>query len=416
MQKLGIHSFVVATLLAAAPLVHAQQAGGDEEEQSGESLPPLGVAVTEAFNEAIELMDMNNFAQARLVVSELDQRRMSPYEIGRAEQILANIAYAEGDYALMRDHLNKALASGGLSEAEIPNLKFQIAQLFLGDEMYAEAVTAFEEWFPLVTDPNPVAYYLLAVAYYYKMPPDFDKALTNVRTAVELTDEPEEGWLSLLIALLIDREDYEEARDQLQRIVSLAPHKKNYWLQLSSVHSFMDNYEEALATMEIPYLAGMLQDDGTNVRRYADLLLYNRIGHRCGRVLEQAMADGIIEPSLSTYQKLSDCWLQSGELDEAAESLGRAAALADTGKEFVRLGEVEIRRERYNEAATAFQSAMNKGQLEDVDRVELLMGVVLYNGDNPCSAREWFDRARSSDQHRQNAIGYLQLLEIEGCR
>jgi hypothetical protein len=41
---------------------------------------------------------------------------------------------------------------------------------------------------------------------------------------------------------------------------------------------------------------------------------------------------------------------------------------------------------------------------------------VLYNGDNPCSAREWFDRARSSDQHRQNAIGYLQLLEIEGCR
>ena len=414
MIKHSFNSLIIAALLAGTPVVYAQQDDGDEEPQN--TLPPLGEAVVNAFNEAIELMDAEDFAQARLIVEDLDQRRMSPFEIGRAEQILANIAYAEGNYPLMRDHLNKALASGGLSAVEIEKTKFQIAQLFLGEEMYKEAAAAFEEWFTLVTDPNPVAYYFLAVSYYYMMPPDLDKALVNARIAVEATDAPQEGWLSLLIALLVDKEEFEEARDQLERIVALVPDKKNYWLQLSAMHSYLDDQESALATMEIPYLAGMLET-GTEVRRYAELLLFNQIGYRCGRVFEKGIADGLIEEDLSTFQKLSDCWLQAGELEEAAGTLSRAATLSDTGKEYVRLGEVNIRRERYDEAAAAFQSALNKGGLEDVDRVELLMGVVLYSGTSPCTSREWFERARSSDEHRQNATGYLQLLNLkEECR
>jgi tetratricopeptide (TPR) repeat protein len=377
-------------------------------------LPNVAQATAEALNTAIEHMDAGDYAQAKEVIGELDKSKLSPYELGRVEQILATIAVEEGDYATARTHFTNALNSGGLGESEILNLKFQIAQLFLGDEMYQEAADAFEEWFTVATNPNPVAYFFLAVCYYELG--DNDKALTNARLAVESTDMPQEQWLSLLIALLIDREEYEEARDQLVRVLELAPQKKNYWLQLSQVNSQMDDNDRALAAVEIPYLAGML-DQPSEIRRYADLLLFNRIGYRCGTVLEKGVADGLIEANLSTYQKLADCWLQSGELERAAGALNQSAPLADTGKDYVRLGEVEIRRERYDEAARAFQRALDKGGLDDIPRVQLLMGVVLYNGENPCSSREWFERARSSATHRQNAIGYLQLIEIQGeCR
>lgn len=408
---------MTALLSSASPLLAQnsgqQQGQGGQGGQGGAPLPPLGAAAAEALNEAIELMNAGDYDGAKQVATELDQRRLSPYEIGRVEQILGNIGYEQGDYATARDHFGKALASGGLNEIEFARLKFFIAQLLLGDELYEEAAVAFEEWFEIEPNPNPVAYFLLAVCYYELK--DLDKALTNATLAVESTNEPQEQWLSLLIALLIEKEDFEGARDQLRRVIALAPQKKNYWLQLSSVYSQMEDYTEALATVEIPYLAGML-DQPAEIRRYADLLLYNRIGYRCGTVLEKGMADGLVEGNLSNYQKLADCWLQAGELEQAVEALGRSAPLADTGKDYVRLGEVEIRREEYAAAERAFESAMSKGGLDDLARVQLLMGVVIYNGDDPCSSRTWFERARSSQQHRQNAIGYLQLLEqVKRC-
>ena len=410
-----VRPLMIAVLLAVAPQGIAQEAqrsaaGG----QGGEQLPPLGEAAARAIDEAIELMNANDYAQARTVAEDLDQRRLSPSEIGRVEQILATIAFEQEDFATARTHFQKAIDSGGLNQTEIVNVKFQIAQLLIADEIYDEAVTALEEWLGLVESPNPLAYYLLAVAYYQVR--NLDKSLENARAAVELTDEPREEWLSLLIALLLEREDYDEARDQLNRVVALAPQKKNYWLQLSSVYSQMDNYEEALAAIETPYTAGLLNQPA-EIRRYADLLLYNQLGYRCGTALEKGIADGIVESNLSTDRKLADCWLQSGELERAVVVLGRTAPQIETGRDFVRLGEVQLRLERYEEAARAFESGIDKGGLDDVDRVELLIGTTYFLSEDPCRAIPWLERARSNAAHRDTANGYLQsLADDRGCR
>ncbi len=409
-----VRTLMIAAMLAGASQGFAQEAQRTAAEGEGQQLPPLGEAAARALNEAIELMNAGDYAQAKTVAEDLDQRRLSPYEIGRVEQILATIAFEQEDFATARTHFQKAIDSGGLAAGEIVNLKFQIAQLLFADELYDEAVIALEEWFGLIETPNSQAYYLLAVAYYQVG--NMDKSLENVRTAVELTNEPREEWLSLLIALLIEREDYDEARDQLNRVLALAPQRKNYWLQLSSVYSQMEDYEEALATIEIPYMAGLL-NQATEIRRYADLLLYNQIGYRCGTVLEKGIADGIIESNLSTDQKLADCWLQSGELERAVEVLGRTAPRIDTGKDYVRLGEIQLRLERYEEAARALESGINKGGIDDVDRVELLMGATYFLSEEPCRAVPWLERARSSAAHRDRANGYLQsLAEDRGCR
>jgi tetratricopeptide (TPR) repeat protein len=416
MQSQIFRTLTFAALLAAAPLGLAQEAQrtAQEGESNGQQLPPLGEAAVRALNEAIELMNAESYEEAKELLTDLDQRRLSPFEIGRVEQLLAQIAFEQEDFATARTHFQKAIDSGGVSEVEIVNLKFQIAQLFFADELYDEAIVALEEWFSLIESPNAQAYYLLAVAYYQNN--NQDKALENVRKAVDLSPEPQESHLSLLIALLMEREEYEEAKDHLNRILALVPSKKNYWLQLSSVYSQMENYEEALATIEIPYVAGML-DQPNEIRRYADLLLFNQLGYRCGTVLEKGIADGIVEDNLSTHQKLADCWLQSSELERAAEVLGRIAPEIETGKDYVRLGEVQRRLERYEEAARAFESGINKGGLDDVDRVELLMGYTLFVGDEPCSAIPWFERARSSTQYRDAANGYIGLLRDEGeCR
>jgi tetratricopeptide (TPR) repeat protein len=413
MTKQSVRILLIAALLMGSPSLVAQQSNQQQDGEDGETLPPLGAAAAEALNEAIELMNAGDYEEAKRVASDLDQRRLSPYEIGRVEQILATIAFEQEDYATARVHYQKAIESMGLAPLEISELKFRIAQLYFADELYEEAVTALEEWFTLVENPNSTAYYYLAVAYYQIA--NIDKALENARIAVELTNEPRREWLSLLIALLIDKQEYPEAKEQLYRILALAPDQVDYWKQLSMVHGLMDEQMEALATMEIPYVAGMLEQE-TDIRRYADLLLYNGVGHRCARALEKGMADGIVQANLANYTKTADCWLHSGELASAAEVFAKSAPLAETGKDYVRLGEVQLRLERYTDAARSFQMAMDRGGLDDLDRVELLMGVSIFYTDEPCGARVWLDRARSSQQHRGSAQGYIDTLtQVKGC-
>ena len=408
-------TLMIVALLAVAPQGLAQEAQRTAEEgQTGEQLPPLGEAAVRALNEAIELMNAENYGEAKELLTDLDPRRLSPFEIGRVQQLLAQIAFEEGDYATSRQHFQNAIASGGVSEVEIGNLKFQVAQLYYADGLFDEAIAAFEEWFTLVTNPNANAYYMLAVAYYENK--DMDKALENSRKAVELSTEPQEHHLNLLIALLVEIDEYEEAKDLLNQILLLVPQNKNYWATLSSVHAQLEDYEEALAATEIPYVAGMLNQPGEIVR-YADLLRYNNLGYRCGTVLEKGIADGILADDLDTQQKLADCWQQAGELERAAGVLARTAPQIETGKDYVRLGEVNIRLENYEEAARAFQSGLDKGGLDDVDRVELLIGYAYFIGDEPCSAIPWLERARSSAQYRDRANGYIALLRDGGeCR
>ena len=70
-------------------------------------------------------------------------------------------------------------------------------------------------------DPKPAAFYLLAIAYYQLE--EFDAAVAPAEKAVHLTDAPQENWLQLLLALRIQREEYELAVPVLKSLVEGFP-------------------------------------------------------------------------------------------------------------------------------------------------------------------------------------------------
>ena len=194
---------------------------------------------------------MENYTGAGQKIGTLALDKLSPYERGKVEQILFNIAYSQEQYEKARGHLQKAIDSGGLNAAEIDQARYQSAQLFMQEEKWREGAAALEEWFKTATTPNSAAYYLLAVAYYQQE--DFNRALAPAKKAVELMDQakPNESWLSMLSALYLQREEYREAVPVLQQLIAAAPDKKTYWMQLSSVYGQMEDYPNALAIMQL---------------------------------------------------------------------------------------------------------------------------------------------------------------------
>src|SRR5881394_1997784 len=405
-SRLALLVAVVAVAAVAMPVTAQQsRAGGSGEKK--ESAPTIDVATGKVLNTAIEALTAEKYADAQAAIATLKLDKLSPYERGKVEQILFNISYAQEKYGEARQHLQKAIDSGGLNDQEVSQARYQGAQLYMTEEKWKEGAAALEEWFKTAQNPNSAAYYLLAVAYYQLE--DFDHALDPAKKAVEHMETPREDWIGLLLALYVQRERYEDAVPLLKQVIELAPDKKAYWVQLSGVYGQLDDYANALAIMQLAYGAGLLKEDA-EIRRLADLQLLNGIPYRCGQTLEAAIERNTVNLDEKLYDKLANCWIAAGELDNALPPLAHAAELSVSGDAFVRLGEVHVQRTDWAAAQAALERGLGKGELKDAANAQLLMGIALYNQHKLAEARPWFERAQQSEKHRQTAKGYLQVI------
>jgi predicted Zn-dependent protease len=92
---------------------------------------------------------------------------------------------------------------------------------------------------------------------------------------VELAEDPQESWLSLLLALRMEREEYDRALPLLKQLAARFP-KKIYWLQLAAVFAELGREQDALATMQLAHAQGFVETDSEQ-RNLARMYLYNEI-------------------------------------------------------------------------------------------------------------------------------------------
>jgi hypothetical protein len=192
----------------------------------------------------------------------------------------------------------------------------------------------------------------------------------------------------------------------------MAPDKKTYWQQLSSVYGQMEQYPKALAIMQLAYDAGLVDND-SDVRRLADLLLFNEVPYRCAQVIDEAIDKKIVKVDSKLYEKQANCWIAAREYEKSIAPLSEAAKTSDNGNLWVRLGEVQVQRNNWSGAADALGKGINKGGLKDVGNAQLMLGIALYNQKKMTEAESWFEKAKSSEKSRKTAEGYLQLIQSQ---
>lgn len=397
--------------LALAMLVAAQDAGAqrnNDDEDEAAATGTIDQRTGEVLTEAIEQINNDQEVEARATLATLRMDRLSPYERSRVEQILASLDYGDGNFTGAREHMQAALDSGGLNEQEASQMRYQMAQMWVSEEKWAEAAEALEAWIAQEPMPNSGAYYLLAVAYYQQE--KYDDAIPHARKAVELTDMPQESWLQLLSALLIEKEDYAAAAVVVTQMVNLVPDKKANWLQLSSIYATLEDFASALVVLELAHHAGLLTEDG-DLRRLADMMMVQDLPYRAATVLAAALEEKIIEPDLKFYESLANGWVAAREYEKSLPVLERAAELAPNGNNYVRLAEVNMQLEDWAATAAALEKGLDKGDLRNEGSAQLLMGIALYNQQEYGQARTWLQRAANSPNEKNTATGYMQLID-----
>ena len=380
---------------------------GAQQPAASRQLDPF---TAQQLSAAIEALNRDEYDKARGLVAALPPATLSPFARSRVEQILFSVAYQQKRYDEARDHLQRAIGAGGLSEQESAEARYQSAQLLMQQERWPEGVAALESWLATAKQPSAAAYYLLAVAYYQSN--DFAKALPMARAAIDRTELPQESWLTLLNALYLQQQRFEDAASVLNQLIVLAPEKKTYWLQLSSVYGKLEDHADALTIMQLAYEGGMLTESA-EILRLADLLMFNNVPGRAATVLEQALAANRVPADEVTYTKLASSWIEAGDFEKAVASLERAGALAPTGAALVRLGEVQLDRGEWANAEAALTQAIGKGGLSDLGYAQFLMGVALYNAGRLAESGAWFEQSRATPLYRESSEMYLRFIKTE---
>ncbi|RMF20781.1 MAG: hypothetical protein D6760_10790 [Deltaproteobacteria bacterium] len=323
------------------------------------------------------------------------------------EQTRGYIASAQERYAEAAGAFERCLALEALPEGAQLNTQYNLAQLYLAMERFDDAIRTLKDWFARAENPAPSAYYLLAAAYMQSGRSDL--ALEPARKAVENSADPKEPWLQLLLALYLERKDYQRARTLLERLVARFP-KKTYWLQLSAVYAELGREKDTLAVMQIAYQKNLLDKD-SELRNLARMYLYHEIPYRAARVLEKGLADGIVEPDAKAWELLADAWLSAREYDKAIEPLRRAAKLSDDGKFYLRLGRLFMERQEWKDAAQSIEAALEKKKLDERGKAWVLLGIARFSAGDRAGARRAFEKARTFEDGAAEAERWLAHLD-----
>jgi len=380
------------------------------------ALRTVGRRTSRFLAKAATLFTDRKYDESNEVLARLNPKRLNPYERALVYRYQAYNAYGKEQVETAVELLRKALAEKVgetpiLAKDDTSDILFQIAQMQMGKDHFEDAIVTLKEWFAQAEKPGAAAYFTLAIAHYQLK--ELDDAIEPAKKAIELAENPQQGWLQLLLAIYLTKEDYPSATPVLVQLLTRYPDVgKAYWMQLATLYGVQKDIPRALAVMQLAHRKKLLDEDA-NVRRLASLLQSEDIPMRSVHVLEQGLQQKVLKEDETAYELLGNSWILARESDKAEPALEKAAQLSEKGALFIRLGQVRLLKEDWNGAMVALKSGLEKGGLEDPGSAELLLGITYYNAGKLGEARTWFAKSRRSEKSRPTSDAWLKHIDEE---
>lgn len=264
-----------------------------------------------------------------------------------------------------------------------------------------------ESWLENETKPENSVYVLLATANYRAE--SFGKAVDYIRIAIKNDSDPKEDWYRLQLSAHMSLRQYKSAISVLETLITRYPHRKIYWDQLSALYL---QQEQEFRSLAVRLLADRLDlGDADTLVNLADMYRYLHIPYKSGKLLQKAMDDGLIASNFEHLQKLADSWLAAREDELAAQTLTRMLPLDNSGKTHLKLAQVYVSTETWQQAVEVLGQALDRLQGKEQGRAQLLLGTSHFHLDQLQQAKSAFTRAMAFDGQSRQAGQWLRHIE-----
>jgi tetratricopeptide (TPR) repeat protein len=359
-----------------------------------------------------ELWEEDRYPEAIEVLEDLvASTRDKPYDFAIANQYLAHTAVMMGEQERARPALEAALATSGLPEQLVGELKMFYAQIVIGDEEFGLAKQLFDDWLAITEEP-PTPAQLFSIGYANYMSGHLPEARDFVSRAIDESPKPPDNWLRLYYQVLFESEDYTAAERIAVDLVNREPANEQFWRLLASHYMRLENYRQALATAEVASMTGAMQTE-SDLRRIASLYSQVYVPERAARRLARWIDEGKVEADAETWRQLGDLWMLARERENAKAALWKSTEIEPEAKTLEFLASIHFEDAEWERSYTAFERALDMTDPEDEDlhRLEMLTGLTAMRAGNESAARRFLARAERSEDLRGQVRSILRELD-----
>ena len=332
-------------------------------------------------------------------------------------QALAQVEWSRENFDAALGYFEIAVELDALPDQAHFSLMYQIAQLYFMKDRYQDALDRLELWFCKSPAEKITAEAWVLKAAILARQTNYIETLKAIDKAISMSENPKEQWYQLKLAAHYEMEQYPQAADTLQTIISGWPEKKVYWIQLSQIYYKLKQEEKALAVMALAYRRNML-DKQTDITYLSSLYSNANVPFKAAEVLEKGINDGVVKATGNYWTATADSWYAAEELEKALSAYEKAGKATDDGSIDLRRGYILIDLERWPDALAALNSALKKGGLNErsTGEAHLLRGMAQFNLGNLDSASSDWGKARRNSRTKDAAQQWINHLQQERRR
>ena len=401
----------LALALLAPAIAHG------EEDQATKKTVAMSERVYKVLQQVRQHMEDGQHEQAHQLLAETALLpKISAYEAAQIHNLDGYAWYLQQQYQNAIVSYQKVIAQEDLPEALLQSTVSTLARLHFAVEDYRKALDMALRFTQLVSEPDSDAYMIIGQSRYQLQ--QYRQAIEPIRKALALQRDqgiqPEENQLLLLRAIHHELDDRPATLRVLEDLARLYP-DVSYIMAIAGIYGDMEQTERQLILTEAVYEQGML-DSGQHVLNLVSLYLLHGLPYKAALVMERELGAGIIESNERNLVLLSQAWHQARETEKSMPPLQRAAEYADSGKLYLRLGQLHSNLEQWREAAAAIRLALQKGGIKDAAKARLMLGVALFNDNNFQDAAATFRQLQQDGQGNKVAAQWLEYMQSEQRR
>jgi len=331
----------------------------------------------------------------------LESRRMTASDKGYVAYEIAALLVRLERVDAARTELETWLADDTV--AFLPRLRLLLAQLVLMEDDPQTALGHLEIWQNEVEQPRSSE--LVLLAYTYLQLERFSDAIPILERAIDNAEMVQPQWSELLAFAYTRVGRTEEAVDLLEAIIAEQPAQARWWRQLASIYLLIENIPKGTAGLVV---AGQIEEmDYQDQRRLAGLFATLNMPADAATIFSQAIDQRRdAEPEWESFESqmlLGEMWMLARELETAVASFQRAAEIEDNGEPHLKIAQLYLQWERYEEARDALLQSISAYGESTPAQVNYLLAVTEINLGNLQEASDVIMRLRDDPDYAERA-------------
>lgn len=337
----------------------------------------------------------------------------SDYDIAYVNRFLGNMYAANEQSDRAIELLAEAVELDILGFNDQAAATLLLANLNLQEDNFAEAIEAYRDWLQFTGDMDPDVFVRMANSHLELE--NYEQVIPLARKAIHYMPEPNRNPYVLQVAAFFEMQQLGNAINVLEEGVQRMPNEKRWWSQLGMLYFQEEQFDRGLATMELAYLAGFLEQQN-DFRALAQMYSNSLIPFRAAEVMRRHLESGDIDPTPRNWSIAASSYHAAREFSRANDMYVRAAdASNDRQEQFDyhrRRGNSLLLGSDYVEATRAFNAAVEAAASgeDSLGRVYMSLAEAhFYNERYRDAIRAAENAARYSDQ-RRNAESWGQYI------